>query len=200
MRSSRSLSTLALILGLALALVGCGGDDPAGSSSAVSKTDHNEADVRFASDMIQHHAQALTMVDLTMGRDLDPEVAALAEEIRSAQAPEIETMSDWLQEWGEDVPETVRDHANAHGSGGGEHSGSEMPGMMSAEEMTALEEAGDAEFQPMWLTMMIEHHEGAVEMAKTERSEGQYKPAIDLAAEIEKSQTGEIKTMEGLLR
>lgn len=200
MRSSRAVTALALVLGLSLALVGCGGDDPTRSSSTVSKTDHNDADVTFASDMIQHHAQALSMVDLTMGRDLDPEVAALAEKIRSAQAPEIETMSDWLQEWGEDVPETVRDHANAHGSGHGDAGGSEMPGMMSAEEMTALEEAGDAEFQDMWLSMMIEHHEGAVEMARTERSEGKYKPAIDLAGEIEKSQTREIKTMEGLLR
>ena len=63
--------------------------------------------------MIQHHAQALSMVDLTIERDLDPEVQQLAERHPCRSGPEIETFSDWLTDWGEEVPETMRDHVNA---------------------------------------------------------------------------------------
>ena len=118
----------------------------------------------FASDMIPHHAQALVMVDLTLGRDLEPEVAELTEQIRAEQTPQIEQMADLLEDWGEPVPETSRDHANAHGEGRVEQD-QDMPGMMSPEDMSALEETSGARFEDMWLEMMIEHHEGAVTMA-----------------------------------
>jgi uncharacterized protein (DUF305 family) len=200
-RTTRALRATTLTLTLALGAVACGTDDAASDASTqVSTTEHNDADVAFASDMLQHHAQALSMVDLTMERPLDPEVQQLAERIREAQAPEIQTFSGWLTDWDEEIPETVRDHANAHGDHDmGGDAGTEMPGMMTVEDMTALEEAPDAEFQSMWLDMMIEHHEGAVEMAKSEQEDGQYKPAVDLAADIAKSQTAEIETMQGLL-
>ena len=80
----------------------------------MSTTEHNDADVEFASNMLQHHAQALSMVDLTRGRTLDPEVQQLAEQIRDAQAPEIEIFTDWLTDWDEEVPETVRDAMTFH--------------------------------------------------------------------------------------
>jgi len=195
----------ALTLGVSLVLGGCGGDEPTASDDANARADHNEVDVAFASDMIQHHAQALAMVDLTVERTLDPEVQQLAEEIRAAQAPEIETLTDWLNQWDEPIPATVNDHVNAED---GEHdmegtdeddTGMDMPGMMSDEEMADLEAASDAEFQDMFLEMMIEHHEGAIEMAKSEQEDGQYAPAISLAAGIEAAQGTEIETMEGLL-
>ena len=194
----------AAVLALVLTAGGCGSDD-AGSGSSLSATEHNDADVVFATDMIQHHAQALSMVDLTMGRPLDPEVERLAEDIRAAQGPEIETMSDWLTEWGEEVPPTMRDHSHAgHDTDGiGESmegmDDAEMPGMMSAEEMTALEEAPDAEFQSMWLEMMVEHHEGAIEMAEQQQDDGRYRPAVELAASIIEAQQAEIDTMESML-
>ena len=143
----------ALTLGLALTLSACGSDDTSADApnpASVSTTEHNDVDVTFASEMIQHRAQALAMVDVTTGRDLSPEVAVLAEDIRAAQAPEIETMGDWLQEWGEDIPETVRDHANAHGGhDDGGDTGTDMPGMMSADDMAALDDATDAAFEDM---------------------------------------------------
>ncbi len=194
----------ALTLGLSLALTACGSDDSNDTSTAVSTTEHNDADVAFATDMIQHHAQALAMVDLTMDRDLDPEVQTLAEDIREAQAPEIEIMTGWLTEWDEPIPATVRDHVNSddpdgHDMGDGDDMGSDMPGMITGEDMTALEEASDAEFQNMWLEMMVEHHGGAVQVAETEQAEGQYKPAVNLAEDIQKSQKAEIEKMQGLL-
>jgi uncharacterized protein (DUF305 family) len=114
-------------------------------------------------------------------------------------------MADWLTEWGEEVPETMRDHANA-GHDMGDMSDTmddmghgDMPGMMTAEDMDALENASDAEFQDMWLEMMVEHHEGAVEMAQAEQEDGQYKDAVDLAGQIIDAQNKEIDTMNGLL-
>ena len=206
----KKFTVLVALLAAMLLLAGCGNDDDSASRqthTAANGDEFNDADVEFATDMIQHHAQALAMVDLTMGRDLDPEVQALAEDIRAAQAPEIESMSDWLQEWGEEVPETVRDHANAghdmddmdemEGHDMGDDSA--MPGMMSAEDMAALADAGDGEFQDLWLEMMIEHHEGAVQMAEAEQADGQHEPAVELAGEIVESQTAEIEAMQGLL-
>lgn len=198
----------AIVLGVGLLLTGCSGDEDGGGDEA-GGADHNSADVAFASDMIQHHAQALAMVDLTVERQLDPEVQALAEAIRAAQGPEIETMSDWLTEWGEPVPATVRDHVNAeddeHGGGhdtgddSGDDTGMDMPGMMSDEQMDELEAAPDGEFQGLFLEMMIEHHEGAIEMARAEQEDGRYPPAVALAEQIGAAQEAEIATMQGLL-
>ena len=169
-----------------LALSGCGDDDTSAHSSAPHTAANgdvfNDADVRFASDMLQHHAQALAMVDLTVGRDLDPDLAALAEEIRSAQAPEIATFTQWLTDWGLPIPETVRDHANAH-----------------ANDQTELEESQGAEFRRRWLELMIEHHKGAIEMAGDETDEGEFRPAKNLAESIEESQGAEIDRMESML-
>ena len=200
-RTTRALG--ALTLGLGLGLSACGNDDGDSDTTQVSATEHNDADVAFATDMMQHHAQAIVMVDMTMDRPLDPEVQQLADDIRAAQGPEIETFTDWLTDWDEEVPETVRDHSNA-GHDTGEMGDSmegmdDMPGVMSADDVAALEDASDAEFQTMWLEMMVEHHEGAVEMAQTETEDGQYTPAIDLAEDIASSQTDQVETMEGLL-
>lgn len=175
-----------------------GGDDPATASSIPESAEYNQSDVDFATGMIQHHAQALAMVDLTLGRDLSSELAALAEEIQMAQGPEIETMVDWLTLWGQPVPETVRDHANAHGDG---HAGTDAhaPGMMSAEEMAALEAATGPEFERLFLTMMIDHHQGAIEMAGAQMEEGEYADAVALAGQIVEAQTAEIDVMNRLL-
>ena len=204
MRTTRALGSLSLGLALAVGLSACG-DDADNSSAQVSVTEHNDADVAFASDMIQHHAQALAMVDLTMDRPLDPEVEALAEDVRTAQAPEIETLAGWLTDWDEQIPETIRDHVNA-GHGAGDLSDSmrdldhgDMPGMMSADDIDALENTSDTEFQEMWLEMMMEHHEGAIEMAKSEQEDGRYKPAVDLAGDIVDSQSQEVATMQDLI-
>ena len=74
-----------------------------------------------------------------------------------------------------------------------------MPGMMSEEQMTALEEASDAEFEDLWLEMMVEHHEGAVEMARTEIDEGRDAEAVELARAIGETQAREIEEMRQLL-
>lgn len=201
-RGRRAIGAVALAVSLAVSVSACGSSDDGETSQAASATEHNDADVAFATDMVQHHAQALSMVDLAVGRPLDPEVEVLVDDIRNAQSPEIETMSDWLTSWGEEVPATMRDHSNADsGAMADSMDGmdSSMPGMMSSEDMTSLEDAPDTAFQTMWLEMMLEHHTGAIEMAKAEQSDGRYQPALDLADSIVSSQSGEIDTMKDLL-
>lgn len=183
------------VLGLTLVLAGCSNDETAESSGK----GFNDTDIAFATDMIQHHAQALQMVDFTMGKDLDPEVQQLADDIRAAQSPEIEMMADWLTDWDQPVPETVRDHANADGGGMDMDMGSDMPGMMSAEDLASLEQAEGTDFQQMWLEMMIEHHEGAIEMADEEQQNGEHAQAVAMAQDIADAQAEEISTMKNLL-
>lgn len=194
MRFPRTLAAAAAALTLTLA--GC-----SASESSTDGNAYNDADVDFASDMIQHHAQALQMVDLTLGRKLDAEVVTLTEQIRTAQAPEIEKMADWLEDWDQPVPETSRDHANAHAQEHGEsvEMDTDMPGMLSAKELESLEGASGPEFQNMWLEMMIEHHEGAVEMAEAQVEEGSNAKAVALAEDIISTQEREISTMQDLL-
>lgn len=206
--AAAALATIALSTGL----VACGGDqaadssgDPAAVQTAGNGDVFNDADVQFATDMIPHHAQAIEMVTYTDGRRLDPEVQQLANAIRDDQSPEVETMVDWLTAWGEEIPETSLDHANAgHGMDdrGDEDSGDmsgDMPGMMSGDEMTALADAPDSEFQDLWLTMMIEHHTGAIDMARAEQENGTFVDAVALAESIESGQQDEIDQMNALL-
>lgn len=198
----------ALTLGAALTLTACGADetDPGATTSQDEQADHNKTDVAFASDMIPHHAQALEMVEMTEGRTLDPEVRQLTDDIRAAQAPEIELMSGWLKDWDEEVPDSMSGHdmgdhdgMGDDDMGGDDDSDRQMPGMMSDDDMRGLDHARGADFQTMWLRMMIRHHEGAVEMARTEQADGTFDPAIELAGDIVKSQTAEIEKMKSLL-
>ena len=171
-------------------MAGMGDSSPSSTTSSdAAPGDFNEADVTFASDMIPHHQQAIEMAELAEARAEAPEVRDLATQIMSAQEPEIETMTGWLTAWGQPIPEDMS---------GMDMSGS-MPGMMTMDEMQDLETASGAEFDRMFLTMMIEHHQGAVAMARTEQAGGSNEAATQLAQEIEAAQTAEIATIKDLL-
>jgi uncharacterized protein (DUF305 family) len=182
--------TAAVLAATMLVLTACGGEDDSDTA-----TGHNDADVTFARQMIPHHEQAIDMAKAAETRAETQEVKDLAADIEAAQDPEIETMTGWLESWGEDVPDggmSDMDH--------GDMSSDDMTGMMSDEDMSALEDATGPEFDQMFLTMMIEHHEGAIEMARTEQADGEFADAKDLAEDIETAQTEEIQTMQGLLK
>ena len=168
--------SIAFALVAALTVVGGGSDTdsngPTGSTES-SDAQFNEADVTFAQEMIPHHQQAIEMADLAESRAESQEVKDLAADIEAAQGPEIETLTGWLESWGEDVPDE-----GMSGMDHGDMSSDEMGGMMTEDEMAELEAAAGAEFDQMFLTMMIEHHEGAIEMAKTEQSEGEFPEAV----------------------
>lgn len=164
----------------------------ASASASASQGQHNAADVAFAKGMIPHHRQAVEMADLAPGRARSAEVQKLAADIKKAQDPEIRTLSGWLTSWGEDVPaEGAMDHST--------HDMSGMGGMMTAEEMTGLENASGKAFDTAFTELMIKHHEGAVEMARTEQADGAHGPARKMAVEIIDSQSAEIEQMNALL-
>ncbi|AWE51554.1 DUF305 domain-containing protein [Streptomyces nigra] len=197
-----ALGTTAVTAALVLAACGSDNGSDTGSGTQTSASAgaedtagaHNDQDVSFAQDMIPHHQQAIQMSRMAASQASSAEVKDLAARIEKAQDPEIETMSGWLESWGEDVPSSMpgMDHGGHSGS-------SDMPGMMDTEDMDELMAASGKGFDTMFLTMMVEHHEGAVEMATTEKDKGQYGPAKELADDIITAQNAEIEEMNKLL-
>ncbi|MFP8960409.1 DUF305 domain-containing protein [Streptomyces nanhaiensis] len=175
---------------------GHGGKPTADASAPASAGSHNAADVSFAQGMIPHHRQAVVMADMAGTRAASQEVKDLAAEIRKAQDPEIETMSGWLESWGEQVPPETEGMDGTDHSGHGSHG---MSGMMTPEEMSELEKSSGKAFDTAFLEMMIEHHKGAVTMAEDQKENGSYGPAKAMADDIITAQNAEIDTMEKLL-
>lgn len=182
MHPVRVLAVVAAVLTGLTGLVGCGGDQPAA---------FNDADVTFASEMVSHHEQAVEMAAMAAGRPLTSEVRTLVDSISETQQDEITTMWSWLDAWGKPAPD--RDPDAAMDMGGA------MDGMMSKDQMKDLAATPDADFQQEWLTLMIAHHEGALEMASTEAATGRFPAAVSLAREIKTTQTAEIAEMRTLL-
>lgn len=185
-----------LAAALVLALGGCGSSDS--SDGASSNAAHNDADVAFASQMVPHHEQALQMVAMSEGRELSADFEQLTQDIQDAQQPEIDEMKGWLETWGEPTASGHDGMGNMSDMPG--MSGS-APGMMDDDDLGALTNTSDrSAFEKMWLTMMIAHHEGAIEMSKTELADGEFQPALDLADSIIASQTAEIALMKQMLQ
>ncbi|MEO7422000.1 MAG: DUF305 domain-containing protein [Ornithinibacter sp.] len=183
----RFISLVAVAVVATVALSACGSSGSSGSSTTSST--FNDADVTFTASMIPHHKQAVQMAKLAKTNASSPAVKDLAAKIEAAQGPEIATMSGWLKDWGKDGK-----------SGSGMSGMSSMPGMMSEDDMMNLDGESGAMFDRMFLTMMIDHHTGAIEMAKTEQSDGKSADAVALAKKIEADQTAEIATMKDLLK
>ncbi|WP_425315485.1 DUF305 domain-containing protein [Streptomyces viridochromogenes] len=205
---ARRAALAATAVTAALVLAACGGDDRPDTASSADKTpsthksqsqsqSHNAQDVSFAQGMIPHHQQALEMAELAADRASSAQVKDLAARIEKAQDPEIRTMSGWLKTWGEDVPSAAPGMDHSGHSGGSDASG--MPGMMGEDDMAELSKASGKTFDTLFLTLMVEHHEGAVEMAEGEKAKGEYGPATELADDVITAQTAEIKEMNKLL-
>lgn len=194
----------ALVATAALVLAGCtsgpgeqdrsdptrsGPDQSSGATgSSTVATDFNEADSMFAAMMVPHHEQAVEMSDLILAKEgVDARVTGLAEEIKAAQGPEITQLQAWLDAWGVEGDDSHMDHSG-HGDG-----------MMGDDDMRDLEEATGAEASTLFLEQMITHHEGAVEMARTEVADGRNPEAVALAQRIIDDQTAEIQQMRDLL-
>lgn len=194
----RILATLAVALLTTTTLAACGGNDEGAAGQ-----EFNDADVTFAQDMIPHHQQAVQMAKMASAHASSPAVKSLADKIEAAQGPEIETMQGWLEDWGKSDDSDGDSMHSMDGMGDGSSSGmgtdTDMPGMMSDDDMMRLGEADGADFDSMFLTMMIAHHQGALEMARTEQSKGQNAEAKALAARIEAAQTAEIEQMKKML-
>lgn len=169
-----------LTVTLALVLAGC---------TAAVETDYNAADEMFVTGMIPHHEQAVEMSEILLAKDgVDDRVVALAERIQDAQQPEIDLMTSWLEDWGLDF--------DMGGMPGMDHGGD---GMMSDDDLAALDAASGDDASALFLEQMIEHHEGAIEMSQQELDNGQNADALELAQQIIDAQTAEIAEMQDLL-
>jgi len=177
------------------------------AASSATTAEHNAADTAFVQGMIPHHAQAIQMSGMAAQRASNAQVKQLATRIQQAQGPEIEQMRGFLAAWGEPASSP----AGASGSMGGmDHSNmgkgeSSMPmspgtgGMMTDQQMQQFGQASGTAFDRMFLQMMTEHHNGAIDMARTELAAGQNPDAKALAQRIIDAQQAEITEMQNML-
>jgi len=172
-----------------------------------SRMNYTEADVEFMINMIGHHAQALVMSRLAPGNEAGRSVQVLASRIINAQQDEIETMQNWLRDRGRRAPQVHIDGLNLRISGGGHahtRRGQDlnMPGMLTQEQLEELARARGRDFDRTYLTLMIEHHKGAVVMVQQLFSSDGAAVDIDvfrLASEINAEQVTEIERMRLML-
>ena len=168
-----------------------------------ARTRFTEADVHFMTGMIGHHAQALIMARLAPTHGASPAVQTLAARIINAQEDEIATMQRWLRDRDQPVPEIHIDglHLMVHGAGdhGAHH---QMPGMLTQAQLEELAAARGAEFDRLFLTYMIQHHNGAVvmvdELFGTDGA-GLDEAAFKIASDVQVDQRTEIARMQRML-
>lgn len=220
---TRSMAVAGAAMAALIALAGCSsttkpapsGTAPASATAAASSTTaepdtqaHNNYDVMFTQHMIPHHQQAIEMSDVILGKQgIDPRVTALANQIKAAQGPEIQQMQGWLSQWGAPsmpmTPDGMDDMPGHDGMPG--MPGHDMPGMgegtgmMSEADMAALRDATGPAASRLFLTQMIQHHQGAITMSQKEIGQGQSPATIALAKSIAESQQKEINEMNNIL-
>lgn len=158
---------------------------PSVTSSAAPAVSFNDADVMFLQMMYPHHAQAVDMAKLVPTRSQNQQVKDLATAIEGAQSPEMQQMTTLLASFGKPAPSAMMHHA--------------MAGIMTPQQMTALEAASGTAFDKMWLQMMIEHHQGAIDMSQDELKNGTNPDVKKMAQTIITAQQGEIDKMKAML-
>lgn len=175
---------------------------------------YTTADIRFMTDMIGHHAQAITMARWAPTHGASDQVRTLAARIVNAQRDEIVTMQQWLRDRGQPVPQVTEtgaltmpgDEHAMHMAGGGmasmDMSHAHMPGMLSDDQMHELDAARGRDFDRLFLRYMIQHHRGAVSMVKdlfSSYGAGQDELVFKFASDVNVDQTTEINRMEQML-
>jgi uncharacterized protein (DUF305 family) len=186
------VTSLALAGSLVFVLSGCANgtlgfpdSDGESSESAPQFAQAFDAnDVMFAQMMIVHHQQALDLCALAVENTNNPDVLALARDIRDAQEPEIATMRSWLEA-------ADADENHLHDMA--------MPGLADQETMNEITETIDGAFDSLFLMTMIQHHEGAIVMANSVLETSVNDDVIALANSVIETQTAEIDAMYALL-
>ncbi|TDD40116.1 DUF305 domain-containing protein [Nonomuraea terrae] len=156
---------------------------PNEAATAVPTQTANAADITYVQDMIVHHRQALDMALLAPNRAESAKLKSLADRIQAAQGPEIQFMTTWLREQGQQAPE----HHAAHEG---------MPGMATPEQLEALKAAKGKDFDRMFLELMINHHLGAIKMSEQVLMSGTHIRVEELAGDVNVTQTAEIRRMQ----
>jgi uncharacterized protein (DUF305 family) len=192
------------------------------SLSEVEGIAWTDADVVFMQGMIHHHAQALEMTALIDERTPNRTIQQMGLRMQISQGDEIALMSRWLRDRGQDVPDwramptlpSAMDRAHAaheqmeagmhagHSMSGGMAAEHSMPGMLSTDQMLELEAARGTDFDRLFLTYMIQHHEGAIVMVRelfSAPGAGQESQVFQFASEVDADQTIEIRRMRQVL-
>lgn len=192
------------MVAVAALVVGCGSDHSSGHGSADEKAPSgstatgalSDREVEFAQGMIAHHAQAIEMADTALdpARGASTEVMDLARRVKAAQDPEIALMMGWLGMSGDSMD---MDSMDGHHTDG--HDMESMEGMMSDEQMESMSKATGADFDRLWLELMILHHRGAVAESEQVKADGSNADVQALADQIIAAQQAEIAEMEALL-
>ncbi|MFE9028038.1 DUF305 domain-containing protein [Streptomyces iakyrus] len=146
----------------------------------------NSADVSYVRMMIEHHAQALVMTELTPRRAESKDVKRIAERIAAGQKPEIEAMKGWLKSYGKPLKAERHEHAT-------------MPGMATKAQLDKLRAADGKAFDRLFLTLMTTHHQGAITMATDVKGQGNNIRVEEMADEVIAQQTSEITRMRNML-
>ncbi|TAD81347.1 MAG: DUF305 domain-containing protein, partial [Sphingomonadales bacterium] len=167
----------------------------ADEATKLAQASHTASDVAFMQHMIVHHSQAVDMAKLVKERTNTEELLTIAGRIETSQADEITFMQTWLKERGEPLEDPKM-------AGHGDHMHHMMMGMASPEDMTALAAAKGVEFDRQFLTLMIAHHDGAVEMVEKlldEDGTAADPVLFQFVGDIESEQKTEIGRMDKLL-
>jgi len=171
-----------------------GRDLSAEEAIEIAGNSYSPDDVKFMQDMIPHHNQAVQMAELVSDRTNNQELRDVAGRIDASQVDEIEFMDGWLSDRGEVVPETTAHSAM--------HMSHVMAGMASPDDMARLAELEGTEFDRLFLTLMIAHHEGAVTMVEEllEQPGSAYDPVLfQFVNDVTNDQSQEIERMNAML-
>lgn len=160
-------------------------------------------DAEFMQGMIMHHAQAVEMTAIIKSRTENKDLRLLGSRISQSQSDEIKFMKRWLEARGESVSMPMPDmpSADSHGSHSSRHK-MRMPGMLSQQQMSELGKAKGAEFDRLFLTGMIQHHNGALVMVKDlfdTAGAGQDAELFNFATDVDSGQRAEINIMRNML-
>jgi uncharacterized protein (DUF305 family) len=160
------------------------------------------ADVQFMSGMIVHHAQAVEMTALIESHTTNKNLRLLGARISHSQAEEMKFMKHWLEAKGEPTSMPMQDMSGMHMPGMDMSSHHMMPGMLTPKQMEALRQAKGAEFDHLFLTGMIQHHNGALIMVKDlfdTAGAGQDAVLFNFATDVDSGQRAEIRIMQNML-
>jgi uncharacterized protein (DUF305 family) len=168
------------------------------SSTRPTLPPYSPADAQFMQGMIMHHAQAVEMTALIESHTANKELRSLGTRISRSQSDEIEFMKRWLTARGEPIS-----HAMPHMPGMDMSSHSMlMPGMLTAKQMDALKKAKGEQFDRLFLTGMIQHHNGALIMVKElfdTAGAGQDAELFNFVTDVDSGQRAEIRIMQTML-
>ncbi len=162
----------------------------------------SQAEIEFMQGMIVHHLQAVEMTALIASHTENKDLRSLGARISSSQSDEIKFMQRWLAGWGEPTSMPMSGMQGMHMSGQSTQSMALMPGMLTPEQIAALRNAKGAKFDQLFLSGMIQHHNGALNMVKdlfNTAGAGQNADVFDFATDADNSQRAEIRIMQSML-